>query len=290
MTWSQRLRLGAWVLITIGLAGGLAGVEISLWGRSVLWPAPAGRGPVSEAEAVSSRLLAPVEVAWLGRANTLSLAVPRPRGDGVMRVEIWDQGRSAAPDIRFSVGDFVAPPPRRRGRRPPVGYEPGGWRLGDFRVVFPAEVAAKRTSGTAPVRVLITNLDPGWLIVRRIEVYPLWWQGSGLLLRLTIGIYIGLSVLLLWPLGRPGGLVALHAASWLAAAGAAVSICLWGRRLIMLNLSWGPESLIVCLLVWGVGQALSVGQLGTFWGAGPAWVVGKMLKPLRRPRPSSRQS
>jgi len=188
------------------------------------------------------------------------------------------------------VGDFVAPPPRRPPGRTPAGSRPGGWRHGDFRVIFPAEVTAPPTSTTAPLLIRITNLDPGWLIVRRLEIYPLWWQGSGLLLRITIGLYLGLSVLLLWPLGRPGGLTALHAASWLSAAGAVVSIWWWGRRLIMLNLVWGAESLLVCLLVWGVGQALSVGQLGTFWGAGPAWVVGQMLRPLRRPRPSSRES
>jgi hypothetical protein len=274
MSLSRKLRLWLWVVLTVILAGGLVAVEVSLVQKTLVWPSP---DPVPVG-------LVPAGSAWPGGIDRLSLQAPPQSGAWVIRIELADQGLSPAPDIRLTAGHFTASPARLYRRRLSGGPapEPSTWnglRTGSLRVIVPAEAGTPRSG---PVSIRIVNQDPGWIVLRRIQVYPLWWQGSGLLLRLILGIYMGLSVLLLWPLGRPGGVAALQAASWLSAAGVAISIWRWGRRLIILDVAWGPESLGVCLLIWGVGQALSVGQLGTFWGAGPAWAVGRLAALFKR--------
>ncbi len=277
----RKLRLWLWVVFTAALAGGLVLIEVSLHRRSVTWPSPAGPGGSAGPVA-----LVPAEAAWPGGADQLRLTAPREPGAWVIRLEVADQGLAAAPDIRLTAGRFVAAPARLAGGRigPGASPEPTTWhgfRSGSIRVVVPA---SSITPGSGPVAVKIINQDPGWLILRRVEIYPWWWHNSGIRLRLILGVYIGLTALLLWPLGRTGGVAALQAGSWLSATGVALSIWQWGRRLIILDVTWGVPSLVLCLLIWGVGQALSLGQMGTFWGAGPAWAMGQVAALFRRPK------
>lgn len=273
--------------MTLALATALIVLEVILAGRThrleaeaidvwELWAAAAF--PMTAVDIDKNKTVPPIlpgpADAWAGGVgHSLTLTFSGRVGGMVMLLHVRDAGRDSSPILSFRADGRSAGRHRAMagsGRLPPV---PGKAVAAGYLIPLPAKVFAPGKKH----RITITNEQGSWIVIRRIELRPDW-QPSSLVLRLLAGVWIGLSVLLLWPLGRAGARAALHLASWLTCTGAVISLVWWGREVVLLDIRLGTITFGACALLWIGGQVLAHTGLGSLWAVGPAWVASKIFR------------
>ena len=281
------IRISVWVGLTLLLASAFIVAEVTLsagsyrvltapsglWGRLAAGVWPRTRVDLGRTKTVPSLLPGPAD-AWAGGVrHGLIMRFVRPgQGGMAMLLHVRDADKDRPPVLRFAIDGR---PAGRHQTVPGSGVWPpgkGGGKGAGYLIPLPS-----RLFGGGPAHEVAIETERGsWIVIDRIELRPDW-QPSSLVLRLIAGVWIGLTVLLLWPLGRTGALTALDLAGWLTFAGALISLCWWGREVVLLNLDLGPVTFAGCLLLWVGGQVLPKTQLGSFFAVGPARVAGRLL-------------